>query len=221
MSKSKGLSSPDRRQREAFADRCIHWIGVVAGAAAVIALIRDVEGRGVMLLVSVLVYGAGLLAMLVCSAMYHLCRTTRRKALLQRVDHAAIFVMIAGSYTPVTLSEAGGPWGFALLAFIWSVAGFGIALKLLWPRSLHGISIVAYLLLGWSAVFILDGMASTLSPNTLALLVAGGVLYTVGVVFHVWRRLPYQTAIWHAFVLAATSCHYVAIASGVVPLIGS
>jgi hemolysin III len=157
----------------------------------------------------------------VCSALYHLCRTTRRKALLQRFDHAAIFVMIAGSYTPLTMSEAGGPWGFAMLAFVWSVAAFGVALKLLWPRSLHGISIVAYLLLGWSAVFMLDRMASTLPPDTLALLVVGGLLYTVGVLFHVWTRLPYQTAIWHAFVLVATSCHYVAIASGVVPLIGS
>jgi hemolysin III len=221
MSQSKGLSCPDRRRREIFADRCIHWIGIVAGAAAVIALIRNAEGRSYTLLASVLVYGAGLLAMFVCSAMYHLCSTIRRKALLQRFDHASIFLMIAGTYTPLTLSEAGGPWGLALLAFVWSVASLGIALKLLWPRSLHGISIVAYLLLGWSAVFILDRMASTLSPNTLTLLIAGGVLYTVGVVFHVWTRLPYQTAIWHAFVLVATSCHYAAISAGVVPLIGS
>lgn len=221
MSKTKGLSSPYRRQREIFADRCIHWVGIVAGAAAVIALIRDGEGRGVMPFVSVLVYSAGLLAMLVCSAMYHLCTMTRRKALLQRFDHAAIFLMIAGTYTPLTLSEAGGPWGFALLAFVWSVACFGIALKLLWPRALHGISIVAYLLLGWSAVFVLDRMASILSPDTLALLIAGGVLYTVGVLFHISTRLPYQKAIWHAFVLVATGCHYIAIFSGVVPLVGS
>jgi hemolysin III len=186
------------------------------GPIAVLALLWAARHRDPVLIASVLIYGAGLIAMLGCSALYHLAESGRRKEWFRCLDHAAIFFMIAATYTPFTLNRIGGPWGIGLFAFVWLVAIFGISIKLLWPRALDGLSIVAYLLLGWSILAALDPLISAVSPEALALLIVGGLLYSLGILFHVWDRLPYQNAIWHAFVLAAASCHYAAILSDVI-----
>lgn len=202
----------DCTRAELRADAVVHLLGLGFGLAACITLVvfvalRPDLPRGL----SLGIYGFGLLAMLVCSALYNLTTQARLKALFRRFDHAAIFVMIAGTYTPFSLIVIGGIWGAALLAFVWSVALVGAVLKLRYPLRFEKLSVVAYLLLGWVILAALEPLLSSMSLAALILLVTGGGLYSLGVVFHLWERLPYQNAIWHIFVLAAAACHYAAI----------
>jgi hemolysin III len=163
-----------------------------------------------------LIYAAGLLAMLGCSAAYNMFRTSRWRDWLRRFDHAAIFAMIAGTYTPFTLLGLKGAWSISLTAVIWAVAAIGIAIKLLKPQRIETVSIGLYLALGWIGVVAAGPFMAAFDPVTLSLLAAGGILYSSGVVFHLWHRLPYQNAIWHGFVLAAAAVHYAAVVGVVV-----
>lgn len=197
--------------RDQMADRVVHVVGIGLGTAAAIALVvvTAIDGEAGDL-VPILIYASGLLAMLGCSAAYNVFNTSVRRDWLRRFDHAAIFAMIAGTYTPFTTRLA-GDWGSGLTAAIWAVAASGIVLKLLKPRRIETISIVLYLALGWIGLVAVGPFRAALDARTLALLTLGGVIYTAGVVFHLWRRLPYQNAIWHGFVLVAASVHYVAV----------
>jgi len=199
---------------ELIADGAIHVLGITAGliGSAVLIAMAGLRGQSAELVV-VLVYASGLLAMLVCSATYNMARASRRRALLRRLDHAAIFMMIAGTYTPFTVLELKGPWSVGLTAAVWSVAALGIVAKLWRPAWLASLSIPLYVALGWTALIALDPLLRALGTPTLILLFVGGSLYSVGVVFHVWRRLPFQNAIWHGFVLAGASVHYAALAN--------
>ena len=149
--------------------------------------------------------------MLGCSAAYNLLRTSRRRDWLRRFDHAAIFAMIAGTYTPFTILGLQGGWSAGLTVVIWSVAAIGIALKLWQPRRIEAISVALYLGLGWIGLVALQPFVAALDTSTLSLLAAGGILYSVGVIFHLWRRLPYHNAIWHGFVVVAAGIHYLAV----------
>jgi hemolysin III len=192
-------------------DRLLHWVGLVVSPGAVAALIWAARHGSARVVAGVLVYGVGLLGMIGCSALYHLSRDAQRKAFFRRLDHAAIFLLIAGTYTPFALNVIGGFEGIGLLAFVWIVAACGMTLKLFRPRMIESASVALYLLLGWSALAIVGRLLAALSMSTLLLLAAGGVLYTVGVAFHLWRGLPYQNAIWHGFVLSGAACHYMAV----------
>ena len=152
-----------------------------------------------------------------CSAAYNLTWHPNWKEALRRLDHAAIFVMIAGSYTPFSLAVIGGTWGWALFAVVWAVAALGVALKLFLPRRFERAAIVLYLAQGWSVLVVVEPLAAALSTPALSLLVAGGAIYTLGVVFHLWRSLPYHNAIWHGFVLAGSVTHFIAIAAYALP----
>lgn len=160
---------------------------------------------------SLLVYSLGLMAMLVCSALYNGVNDTPRRDFLRRLDHAAIFVMIAGSYTPFLVVKIDGPWNRWLLIYVWLVAGLGVGLKLMWPYRFERLSVLLYLFLGWTILVAIKPLYSTVSAMTIVLLVTGGVLYSVGVMFHLWERLPYQQPIWHGFVVAGVACHYAAV----------
>lgn len=197
--------------RDQMADRVVHVVGIGLGTAAAIALVvvTAIDGEAGDL-VPILIYAIGLVAMLACSAAYNVFNASVRREWLRRFDHAAIFAMIAGTYTPFTTRLA-GDWASGLTAAIWAVAATGIVLKLLRPRHIEAISIVLYLALGWIGLVAVGPFRSALDARTLALLTLGGVIYTAGVVFHLWRRLPYQNAIWHGFVLVAASVHYVAV----------
>ena len=197
---------------ERRADALVHVVGVTLGIAACVALaIMALPDAGLAVLASLAVYGAGLLAMLGCSAVYNIGGHGPRKALWRRLDHAAIFVMIAGTYTPFAAIAIGGTWGTGLLVFVWTVAAAGMALKLLHPGRLKTLSIAAYLLLGWSILVAIDPLIAAVSLPALVLLVAGGILYSVGVLFYRWDGLSYNRAIWHGFVLAAAACQYAAV----------
>jgi hemolysin III len=203
---------PQYSRPERIADAAVHALGLAFGLAAAAVLALAALPRGDPLLWLALgLYAAGLLAMLSCSALYNLTRAPRRKAMFRRLDHAAIFVMIAGSYTPFMLIAVGGTLGVGLLAFVWTVALGGVALKLFWPRRFDRLSVVAYLLLGWSILVVLDPLMTALSAAGLALIVFGGLLYSLGVVFHLWTRLHFHNAIWHGLVLAAAACHFAAV----------
>lgn len=207
---------PLYRPSELVVDRRLHWVGIGLAPIAVLALLWLSRHRDRTIVISVVIYGASLLAMLGCSALYHLSCDAPLKALFRRLDHAAIFFLIAGTYTPFALNTIGEPWGIGLFAFVWVVALLGIVFKLLLPGVLEGASILAYLILGWSVLAVLDPLLAAVSFRTLTLLALGALFYTVGVLFHVWKRVPYQNAIWHAFVLAGASCHYAAIVNEVV-----
>lgn len=201
---------------EHIADLIVHILGIAAGfIGVVVLLVMALPDAGAPRVVSVLLYAIGLIAMLSLSALYNLVPPGRAKAILRRFDHAAIFVMIAGTYTPFTLLALGDD-GVVLLAVVWILAGLGVALKLALPRRTERLALLLYLGMGWSIVFELRPLADHVAGPVLALLVAGGVVYTLGVPFHLWDRLRFNNAIWHAFVLAGAVLHYFAVYQSVV-----
>ncbi|MGH6792586.1 MAG: PAQR family membrane homeostasis protein TrhA, partial [Methyloceanibacter sp.] len=203
---------PQYTNRERVADGCVHVIGVTASLVALTALlIVAVKAQATLWVVALLVYGLALVAMFSCSAGYHLVIHPKIKEVFRRLDHAAIFFMIAGTYTPFILIKMNDPWGLTLLAVVWTMAAIGIAIKLFAPRFLEGLTVALYLVQGWAVLAAWQPLMSALPGVVLTLLMVGGVLYTVGVVFHLWDRLPYQNAIWHGFVLTAASVHYAAV----------
>lgn len=203
---------PSYTIRERIADGCIHITGVAASLVGLAALlIIGVQSKTLLWVVSLTIYGLALVATFGFSASYHLVVRPKLKEVLRRLDHAAIFLMIAGTYTPFILIKMQTPWGFGLLAVVWTMAAIGIAIKLFAPRFLDGLSTALYLVQGWAVIAAWEPLMSALPGTVLTLLVAGGVLYTIGVVFHLWERLPYQNAIWHGFVLSAASCHFAAV----------
>jgi hemolysin III len=207
---------PTYTRAEELADACVHAIGVIAGTIAAIALVAvalaDLHTTAA---TAVVIYALGMLSVFCFSAAYNLSRSPRRW-LLRRCDHAAIFIKIAATYTPFAAVKMGGTIGFALLGAVWGIALAGAAAKLLVPQRFGRMSYVLYLAQGWTCVFTVQPLLSVLSPTAMMLLLVGGVLYTVGVVFHLSERLPYHNAIWHGFVLAASACHFAAVLDAVV-----
>lgn len=197
---------------ELMADMVLHILGLgfVFGALVALAAVA-LPSADPEVLVGLAVYVGGMISMFGCSALYNLTRDPARRTLFRRFDHAAIFLMIAGSYTPFALTAIGGDWGHGLLIFVWSVALIGAGVKLAMPGRFERASIVAYLLLGWTIAVAIEPLLDAVSVAGLVLLLTGGVLYSAGVVFHLWERLPYQTAIWHGCVLAAAACHFAAV----------
>jgi hemolysin III len=198
---------------ERIADGCLHAVGVAASLVAFTALlIIGIKSDTALWIVSLTIYGLALVSTFGFSAGYHLvARPPRLKEWLRRLDHAAIFLMIAATYTPFVLIEMKTPFGLGLLAVVWTIAAVGIVLQLFAPRYLNGLSVALYLVQGWAVLAAWEPLMSALPGRVLTLLMAGGVLYTIGVVFHLWERLPYSNAIWHGFVLLAASCHFAAV----------
>ena len=160
---------------------------------------------------SIVVYSACLIAMLGSSANYHLAPQSTRRDLLQRLDLAAIFLMIAGTYTPFTARALPGDWAVAMTGSVWALALAGAYVKLRCPHRLERVDLALYLGLGWMIVIAWDPLVSSIDETTLVFVVIGGALYTIGTAFHVWRTLRFQKAIWHGFVLVAAGCHYAAV----------
>ncbi|MDD3447152.1 MAG: hemolysin III family protein [Zavarzinia sp.] len=197
---------------ELRADRIVHLLGVgfaVAGSITLLVLVLAFGDGGAV--AAVAPYLVGLNAMLLCSAAYNLTRPSARREMLRRFDHAAIFVMIAGTYTPFTTRYLDGAWAIAITATIWGIALVGVVVKIAFPRRFERLSIGVYLGLGWFLVIPIQQFMDTVEPSTAILIGIGGLLFSVGTLFHLWHRLAYQNAIWHGFVLAATACHYAAV----------
>jgi len=197
---------------ELIADGVVHIIGICFGlvAATVLIVLASVYATPLDIVVSA-VYVAGLLAMLGLSATYNLWPVSRAKWVLRRLDHSAIYVLIAATYTPFIMQAKGGLLAIALLVCVWCAAIAGIVLKLRYPGRFDRLSIGLYLTMGWSGIMLYDSVVSALPTMALCFVVAGGVFYTLGVVFHAWQRLRFQNAIWHCFVLGGAACHYTAV----------
>jgi hemolysin III len=197
---------------EVAADGVVHAVGLAGAVVAASVLLHDTAGGDVRGFVAALIYGAALVLMPLLSGAYNLSRRPEWRRRLRPVDQAAIFVMIAGTYTPFGLVALGGPLGHALLVLVWTVAGIGIVLKLTRPAWLEGTrSVLLYLGLGWCALPAIGPLVAALGPSALALLGIGGVLYTLGVIFHLWTTLPFHHVVWHGFVLAAATTHVFAV----------
>jgi hemolysin III len=209
--------TPTYGRGEQMVDRGIHYAGLLAALiGSIVLIVAAAERERALTIVSVAVYGVGLLGMIGASALYNFAAPSRRKEWYRRLDHAGIFLMIAGTYTPFALVRMGGGWGLGIAIFVWVAAVAGIALKLLYPRRFEGISIVLYLALGWVILVALGPLLHAVSLPAIILLGVGGLLYSLGVVFHLWRRLPYHNAVWHGFVIGAAACHWVAVLDSVV-----
>jgi hemolysin III len=200
-------------RREQLADGAIHLLGIAASVAAAttLAIVAVVYHLPASSAASLGIYGAGLAAVFSCSAAYHLVREGKTKALLRRFDHAAIYVKIAATYTPFAFVKLGGTTGLFLLSVVWSITALGAAVKLFLPGRLVVMGYVLYLSQGWAIVAVWEPFSTAVSARVMALLAIGGVLYTGGVIFHLWERLRFHTAIWHGMVLAASVCHFAAV----------
>ena len=197
-------------KHEQTADTVVHVSGIVFAINASLWLLWHVTGLSV--LVSVSVYCLGLLAMIGFSAAYNLMPQSRPlKKILRRFDHAAIFIMIAATYTPFAVNRLEPPFGPIILAVIWAAATFGVVMKLVAPRRFEVLSVALYLGMGWVVVAVIQPLSMSLANADFWLLIAGGIVYSAGVVFYLWERIPYNRAIWHGFVLAAAALQFSSI----------
>jgi hemolysin III len=204
---------------EELANVITHAIGAVLGIAGLSALVVGAARHGdVWRLVSFSIYGATLVLLYLASVFYHGARSPRAKRALQFFDHAAIYLLIAGTYTPFTLVSMRGSLGWTMFGLIWGLAIIGIVLKVFYFGRLGWLSTALYLLMGWLVVIAIKPVMDAVSMRGLIWLVAGGLSYTLGVVFYAWHRLPYAHPIWHLFVLGGSICHFFSIFFYVLPM---
>lgn len=197
---------------ELIADGAIHTIGVCLGLTATVVLAVTLWNTGdPTRQITVMIYAACLMTMLICSALYNMLAKDHKSGILRRLDHAAIFLMIAGTYTPLAAVIIGGWTGGILLAIVWTGALSGALLKLVHLSRTERLTVPIYLGLGWVVVFAANPLIERASTFGFYMILAGGLLYTIGTAFYAWKKLPFQNAIWHAFVLAAAVCHFSAV----------
>ncbi|MBZ8133023.1 hemolysin III family protein [Afifella sp. IM 167] len=203
-----GARSWDHRPAEIWADGVVHVLGLVGATAATVALLVVFLGEmPAGELAAVVIYVATLVLAISASLAYNMWPVSPTKWLLRRFDHSGIYLLIAGTYTPFAFKS--GVWW--LLIFVWTLALLGVFAKLFLPGRFDRFSIGIYLALGWSGLFAIGEVTSTLSPLVLWLVVAGGATYSLGVPFHVWERLRFRNAIWHGFVITAAGIHFAAV----------
>ena len=198
---------------EEIANSISHGAGLVAAVVGAPFIILHAIGTGKTgYLVGVCIFAASMILLYLCSTLYHGLRPGRRKHIFRIIDHSAVYLLIAGTYTPFTLGVLHGGWGWTLLVLVWSLALIGVALKVLRRMTHPVISTVLYLLMGWLIIIAADPLYTRLPFSGLAWLVAGGLAYTAGTIFFVAdSRLRYGHFVWHWFVLAGTTCHYFAV----------
>ena len=210
-SRYPGQISWDYDRAEIIADGAVHAIGVCLGFIGAVTIVVIAVKMERIEVTPILIYVIGLVTMLALSAAYNMWPISPAKWILRRFDHSAIYLLIAGTYTPFLAQMKSVLASTGLGVGVWLSAVIGIALKLALPGRFDRLAIVLCLLLGWSGVIAYDSLASTLPGASVWLLLIGGILYSLGTVFHVWRGLRFHNAIWHGFVLLAASCHYWAV----------
>lgn len=198
---------------EELANTISHGIGLIAALiGAPILLLAARQSGSVGFFVGTIVFSATMLMLYLTSTLYHAWPLTRAKDALQLVDHSAIFFLIAGTYTPFTLGPLRGFWGSTLLGIVWALAFFGVILKATRGTSRdRKLALSLYLGMGWLALIFIRPLILKVPPSALFWLVTGGIAYTAGVLFFVNQRLRYAHFVWHLFVLAGTSCHFLAL----------
>ena len=203
---------------EEIAHATTHGLGLALSIAALSILVVFASLRGdPWHIVSCSIYGATLVLLYTASTVYHSIPSSRAKKIFQSLDHAAIYLLIAGTYTPFTLVNLRGRWGWTLFGLVWGLALLGILLETFAKQRVRVLSVVLYLGLGWLAAIAIKPLLDSVAPGGLILLLLGGLAYTGGVVFYSWRRLPYHHAVWHVFVLVGSALHFFAVFFYVIP----
>jgi len=213
-----GRSTNQYTLAEEIAHAITHGVGLLLSVAGLVVLIVLASLRGdTWHVVSVSVYGAALVLLYSASTFYHALPAPRAKRVFRTLDHAAIYVLIAGTYTPFMLVNLRGGWGWALFGVVWGLAVLGIVLEAVAKQRVRVLSVFLYLGLGWLIAIAVKPLVQSVEPGGLVLLVAGGLAYSVGVVFYGWKRLPYHHAVWHLFVMAGSLFHFFAVLFYVIP----
>ncbi len=196
-----------------------HGAGILLSIAALVLLIvfSSIYG-GTGHIVSCTIFGITLILLYTASTLYHGIQKPQVKRIFKIFDHSCIYLLIAGTYTPFLLVTLRGALGWTMFGVIWFLAVSGVVLKVFFVDRFRIISTVAYVLMGWIIVFAIKPLADSLPSGGLVWLIAGGMAYTLGVVFYAWKRLPFNHAIWHLFVLAGSLCHFIAVIFYVIPL---
>lgn len=203
---------------EEIAHAVTHGVGIPLSIAGLVILVAFSSLYGdAWHIISSTIYGVTLILCYTASTLYHGIPLPRAKQLLRQLDHASIFLLIAGTYTPFTLVNLRGPWGWTLFGLVWGIALAGIALELIARKRYKRLSISLYLGLGWLVVIAIQPMLESVGTGGLLLLLAGGLCYSLGVIFYVWKRLAYHHAVWHLFVLGGSIFHFFSILFYVVP----
>jgi len=189
-----------------------HGIGLALSIAALTIMVAysSQSGSTLSVLASIL-FGVTLIILYGSSTLYHAITHHELKKRFQQFDHASIYILIAGSYTHVTLVSLGGTLGYSIFAVVWGVSVVGIYLKFAYPGRFEKLSLVLYLLLGWLIVIAIKPLFEVMAPGGLWLLLAGGLFYTFGVIFYVWDSLPFNHAIWHLFVMGGSISHFLMV----------
>jgi hemolysin III len=203
---------------EELANSITHGLGAVLAAAglAVLVVLSVLRGTAVHVASSA-VFGVSMLAMYAASTAYHAARDPTAKKVLRKIDHAAILLLIAGTYTPFTLVTLRGPWGWSIFAAVWGLAGIGLLFEDALRRRWIGLSIGLYVLMGWVAAAAIKPLLEALPARGFALLLSGGLAYTCGTVFYLAGRIPFNHAWWHVAVLAGSILHFFAVLLYVIP----
>jgi hemolysin III len=203
---------------EEWLNSATHGFGALLSVIGTVILIILASQMGdVWKVVSFSIFGASLVLLYLASALYHASRHPGRKAVFKTLDHCAIFLLIAGTYTPFLLVNMRSSSGWTLMAIIWSLAISGVVLKLIFHNRFKLVRVGIYLAMGWLILFATTDLVANLNQHSLYLLVAGGLAYTLGVVFYLADRLPYMHAIWHLFVIGGSALHFAAVYYGVLP----
>lgn len=207
------MSSTAYSVKEEVANAISHGIGFILGIVGlVLLLVKAMDHRAdALTLASMSIYGGSMIALFLASTLYHAIPHQNAKRWLKTFDHCAIYLLIAGSYTPFLLVSLRTPLAFGLMIVIWLIALFGIIMKIAFVYRFKRLSLVTYLIMGWLSLIVIYQLALNLDVGGLTLLAAGGVVYSLGVIFYVAKRIPYNHVIWHAFVLAGCACHFLAI----------
>jgi hemolysin III len=189
-----------------------HGLGALLSLAGLVVLVIMAARYGdAWHIVSCSIYGATLVLLFSSSALYHSCRSERAKHICRIIDHASIYLLIAGTYTPFLLVNLRGGWGWSLFGVIWGLALAGIVFQVFFVSRFRVLQTVIYLLMGWLVVIAVKPLLTRVALPGLLWLLAGGLSYTVGALFYLWKKLHYHHAVWHLFVLAGSICHYFAI----------
>jgi hemolysin III len=203
---------------EEIAHAVTHGIGIILSVAGLALLVTFASLNGdVWHITSCSIYGATLILLYTTSTLYHGIPMPRIKRLLRRFDHAAIFLLIAGTYTPFTLVNMRGGWGWTLFGLVWGIAVVGILLELFRSRRLKCLSLALYLGLGWLVMIAIKPLIDSVETGGLVLLLSGGLCYTLGVIFYIWKHMAYHHAVWHLFVMAGSVLHFFSVFFYVVP----
>ncbi|MDP8207277.1 MAG: hemolysin III family protein [Candidatus Electryonea clarkiae] len=218
MSTSNNQKKPSRKQikpqsaGEEIANSVTHGIGAALSVAALVLLVVFASIRGdAWRVVSFSVYGSALICLYLASTLYHAFRNERVKRFFKLMDHSSIYLLIAGTYTPITLTVMRGPWGWTLFGIIWGLAVAGVIFKLIFIGRFRIISVIIYIAMSWLIIIAFKPMVSMVPAGMITWLFIGGACYMLGVVFYVWRIFPYHHAIWHLFVLGGSISHFFGI----------